>query len=138
MKYCPYCGTYLKNNKIYFCPECGRKLFAKNKKRRLLSVSSISTVSNKKNKSQSSAPKSVSSKIKKRLFNKLCIDKATCFSKISGVKNTKADNYYDDILPEDVEQHIRKIDFFLIKRIIIVITIAVMIVILSLIILTYS
>lgn len=108
MKYCPFCGAVLPDEKISFCLECGEKLADFN-----LRTEAEKPVKN---------PKKEKKKEKKPKFKKKREPAAELISEeLTETVSDNYDGYYDDVTPKDSVMLHQGLDKTMVKKLVILI-----------------
>ena len=108
MKYCPFCGAVLPDEKISFCLECGEKL----------SDFNLHTKTEK--------PSKKSKKEKKKEKKTKCTKKREPDAELFSEETTESvsdnyDGYYDDVTPKDSVMLHQGLDKTMVKKLVILI-----------------
>ncbi len=108
MKYCPYCGAELFGSEIFFCTECGKQL-------------SQSDAAPQENKQKKKFRFGMSAK-KKKERKKPVEEPDTTPEEPEETVNDDYDGYYDDIMPIEETAERQVIDKEIIKKIALIVT----------------
>ncbi len=125
MKYCPYCGTSLPGSAISFCSECGKALPTGKPAPRQPADRRRTAKS-----AACSAPK------RRQSEKRLLTQRQTPAQPPKNEADEHYDGYYDDVLPVDAGQQSDQMDPELIKRVALLVSVAVGIIILAMVLMT--
>lgn len=108
MKYCPFCGAVLPDEKISFCLECGEKLSDFN-------LHTETEKPSKKAKKEKKKEKKTKCKKKRESDAELFSEEAT------EIVSDNYDGYYDDVTPKDSVMLHQGLDKTMVKKLVILI-----------------